>query len=125
MKFVMKALCAAALIVPAITATASDYAPVTDQRLTNPEAGNWLQYRGNYAGWGYSPLEKVNAGNVNKLQLAWSFSTGVMEGHQSPPIVNNGYMYITTPGAQLIAIDARTGNELWRYKKEISPEMLQ
>ena len=125
MKFVMKALCAAALIVPAITATASDYAPVTDQRLTNPEPGNWLQYRGNYAGWGYSPLEKVNAGNVNKLQPAWSFSTGVMEGHQSPPIVNNGYMYITTPGAQLIAIDARTGNELWRYKKEISPEMLQ
>ncbi len=125
MKFVMKALCAAALIVPAITATASDYAPVTDQRLTNPEAGNWLQYRGNYAGWGYSPLEKVNAGNVNKLQLAWSFSTGVAEGHQSPPIVNNGYMYITTPGAQLIAIDARTGGELWRYKKEVSPEMLQ
>jgi alcohol dehydrogenase (cytochrome c) len=49
----------------------------------------------------------------------------VTEGHQSPPVVNNGYMYITTPGAQLIAIDARTGGELWRYKKEISPEMLQ
>ena len=125
MKFLLKALCAAALIAPAMMVSASDYSPVTDQRLTNPEAGNWLQYRGNYAGWGYSPLEKVNAGNVNKLQLAWSFSTGVTEGHQSPPIVNNGYMYITTPGAQLIAIDARTGGELWRYKKEISPEMLQ
>ena len=125
MKFVMKALCAAALIVPAITATASDYAPVTDQRLTNPEPGNWLQYRGNYAGWGYSPLDKITARNVNKLQAAWSFSTGVAEGHQSPPIVNNGYMYITTPGSQLIAINARTGGELWRYKKEVSPEMLQ
>ena len=81
MKFLVKALCAAALIAPAMMVSASDYAPVTDQRLTNPEAGNWLQYRGNYAGWGYSPLEKVNAGNVNKLQTAWSFSTGVAEGH--------------------------------------------
>ena len=125
MNFALKALIASALIAPAIAAMASDYAPVTDQRLTNPEPGNWLQYRGNYAGWGYSPLEKINAGNVNKLQTAWSFSTGVAEGHQSPPIVNNGYMYITTPGAQLIAIDARTGGELWRYKKEVSPEMLQ
>jgi alcohol dehydrogenase (cytochrome c) len=125
MKHALRALVAAALIAPAMTVSASDYSPVTDQRLTNPEAGNWLQYRANYAGWGYSPLEKVNAGNVNKLQTAWSFSTGVAEGHQSPPIVNNGFMYITTPGAQLIAIDARTGGELWRYKKEISPEMLQ
>ena len=125
MKYALKALFAAALIAPAITATALDYAPVTDQRLTNPEPGNWLQYRGNYAGWGYSPLEKINAGNVSKLQTAWSFSTGVTEGHQSPPIINNGFMYITTPGAQLIAIDARTGGELWRYKKEVSPEMLQ
>ncbi len=126
MKYVLKALCAAALIAPAISATAApDYAAVTDQRLINPEPSNWLQYRGNYAGWGYSPLEKINAGNVNKLQLSWSFSTGVTEGHQSPPIVNNGYMYITTPGSQLIAIDARTGAELWRYKKEVSAEMLQ
>ena len=62
MKFVMKALCAAALIAPAMTVSASDYAPVTDQRLTNPEPGNWLQYRGNYAGWGLQPAGKGQRG---------------------------------------------------------------
>jgi glucose dehydrogenase len=56
------------------------YSPVTDARLQNPEPRNWLAYRGNYAGWGYSPLEKVNNKNVSKLQLAWSFTTGVQEG---------------------------------------------
>ena len=70
-------------------------------------------------------LQNLHRVLLNALQLAWSFSTGVAEGHQSPPIVNNGYMYITKPGAQLIAIDARTGNELWRRKREVSPEMLQ
>ena len=103
----------------------ADYAPVTDARLKNPEPSNWLQYRGNYGGWGYSPLDKINQNNVGKLQLAWALSTGQTEGHQAPPIVNNGYMFVTTPGAQVIALDAKTGQELWRYKKEIPAEMLQ
>jgi alcohol dehydrogenase (cytochrome c) len=101
------------------------YTPVTDARLSNPEPGNWLQYRGNYGGWGYSPLDKINDKNVGKLKLAWSLSTGQVEGHQSPPIVNNGYMYVTTPGAQVIALDAASGNELWRYKKEIAADLMQ
>jgi alcohol dehydrogenase (cytochrome c) len=101
------------------------YSPVTDARLQNPEPRNWLAYRGNYAGWGYSPLEKVNNKNVSKLQLAWSFTTGVQEGHQSPPIVNDGYMFITTPQNQVIALDAKTGMEIWRYKKEIPAELFQ
>jgi alcohol dehydrogenase (cytochrome c) len=101
------------------------YTPVTDARLSNPEPGNWLQYRGNYGGWGYSPLDKINDKNVGKLKLAWSLSTGQIEGHQAPPIVNNGYMYVTTPGAQVIALDAASGTELWRYKKEIPSDLMQ
>lgn len=101
------------------------YTPVTDARLQNPEPGNWLQYRGNYAGWGYSPLEKINSSNVSKLQLTWSYATGMQEGHQAPPIVNNGYMFITTPNNQVIALNAKTGQEIWRYKKEIPAELFQ
>ena len=101
------------------------YTPVTDARLKNPEASNWLQYRGNYGGWGYSPLDKINTKNVGKLELAWALATGQTEGHQAPPVVNNGYMYVTTPGGQVIALDAKTGQELWRYKKEAPAEMLQ
>jgi alcohol dehydrogenase (cytochrome c) len=81
-------------------------------------------YRGNYSGWGYSPLDKINTANVKKLTLAWSSATGVTEGHQAPPIVNNGYMYVTTPNAQVIAFNAKTGKEIWRYKKEIPADLL-
>ena len=116
---------AAALPWIAAHAAPAVYTPVTDERLRNPEPANWLQYRGNYEGWGYSPLDKITSRNVGKLTLGWAFATGQSEGHQSPPIVNNGYMYVTTPGAQVIALDAKTGTELWRYKKELPADMLQ
>jgi alcohol dehydrogenase (cytochrome c) len=128
MKTLIKPL-AAALAAFALVAHADTelgpYAPVTDERLANPEPGNWLQYRGNYGGWGYSALEKITDKNVGKLKLAWSMATGQIEGHQSPPIVNNGYMYVTTPGAQVIALDAASGVELWRWKKDLPADMMQ
>ncbi len=43
------------------------------------------------------------------LQLVWSFATGQVEGHQAPPIVNNGVMFVATPGNQVLAIEAKTG----------------
>jgi len=101
------------------------YAPVTDARLASPESQNWLSYRGNYSGWGYSPLKQITSDNVGKLTLAWSYATGMKEGHQSPPIVNNGYMYISTPNNQVIAFEAATGKELWRYQKSIPEELMQ
>ncbi len=101
------------------------YSSVTDARLQNPEARNWLSWRGNYGSWTYSPLDKINDKNVGKLQLAWSYSTGVTEGHQAPPIVNDGYMFVTTPQNQVIAMNAKTGQELWRFKKEIPAELFQ
>src|SRR5437867_2387837 len=73
------------------------YSTVTEQRLLNPEPHNWLMYRGTLNGWGYSPLDQVTPANVKKLVPVWTFSTGVNEGHQSPPIVNNGVMFVTTP----------------------------
>jgi alcohol dehydrogenase (cytochrome c) len=45
----------------------------------------------------------------------WSVATGQVEGHQAPPIVNNGVMFVATPGNQMLAIEAKTGNILWRY----------
>ena len=109
----LKPLVAALLLAPMVaTAALPPYAPVTDQRLDKPEPHNWLSYRGNYAGWGYSPLSQITSENVGKLTLAWSYATGMTEGHQSPPIVNNGYMYITTPNNQVIALEAATGKEL-------------
>ena len=104
---------------------APEYASVTEERLLKPEPHNWLQIRGGYDGNGYSPLAQINTGNVKRLVPVWSYSTGQLEGHQAPPIVNNGVMFVTTPGAQVIALDAKSGNELWRYKKELPAELLQ
>jgi len=97
----------------------ADYSPVTDARLANPEPQNWLMVRGGYKGWSYSQLDKINVGNVRSLVPVWSFSTGVDSGHEAPPIVNNGMMFVATPYNQVIALDAATGDFLWRFKRKI------
>jgi alcohol dehydrogenase (cytochrome c) len=112
-------------LAPEASQRLANYQPVTDQRLLKPEPGNWLMYRATYNGWGYSPLDKINTQNVKKLQPVWSFSTGVNEGHQAPPIVNNGVMFVTTPQAQVIALDAVSGEQLWRYKRQLPDDLFQ
>jgi alcohol dehydrogenase (cytochrome c) len=100
----------------ASAASVQAYTPVTDARLANPEPHNWLMTRGNYQGWSYSPLDQINTSNVKNLVPVWTFATGKRSGHQSPPIVNDGYMFITQPDNQVIALDARTGEEIWRFQ---------
>ncbi|MGH7324677.1 MAG: PQQ-dependent dehydrogenase, methanol/ethanol family [Candidatus Rokuibacteriota bacterium] len=95
------------------------YRPVTDQRLAEPEPANWLMTRGNYEGWSYSPLDQINVHNVKKLAPAWALSTGVDSGHQAPLLVNNGIMFVATPYNQVIAVEAKSGKLLWRYKREM------
>ena len=113
-------------LVPAATAgEIKDYTPVTAARLANPEPGNWLLYRRTYDGQGYSPLDQINTSNVKNLVPVWTFSTGVTEGHEAPPIVNNGVMFIATPQAQVIALDAKTGDQIWRYKHALPEELFQ
>jgi alcohol dehydrogenase (cytochrome c) len=98
-------------------------ASVTEERLESPEPENWLMYRGNYAGWGYSALGEITRENVSELVPVWTFSTGVGEGHQSPPIVNDGVMYLTTPGNQVLALDARKGDLMWRYQRDVPDDV--
>ena len=100
------------------------YAAVTAERLKKPEDGNWFHFRRTYDGWGFSPLGEINAKNVGRLQLVWSMATGQVEGHQAPPIVNNGVMFVATPGNQLLAIEAKTGNLLWRYKRRLPEDVV-
>ena len=118
----------AALLLTALTLPGQkteSYRPVTNERLLNPEPANWLMYRGNYEGWGYSPLSEINTENVKNLAPVWCYSTGVVEGHESPPIVNDGFMFLTTPENQVLALDARTGDLRWRYKRELPDDLQQ
>ena len=102
---------------PQIPAALANYPSVTAERLKNPADGDWLMIRRTYDGWGYSPLNQINAGNVSKLKLVWTANTGELRPHEAPPLVNGGAMFVPTPNGQLIAYEAKTGNILWRYRK--------
>ena len=106
-------------------AVLANYTGVTRARLEKPEDGNWLLFRRTYDGWGFSPLTAITPDNVSRLKPVWSFATGQVEGHQAPPMVNNGVMFVATPGNQLLTIDAKTGGVLWRYKRPIPEDMTQ
>ena len=103
--------------VPAIL---RNYKPVTTERLKSPDDGDWLVVRRTYDGWGYSPLDQITPANVTRLQPAWVLSTGVTNGHEAPPMVNNGVMFVATPGNQILAIDAKSGELLWRYRRPLA-----
>ena len=129
-KRVIVFLCAGALSVTLLHTTtarqpASDYTPVTHERLRNPAPDDWLSYRRTYDGWGYSPLDQITADNVARLAPVWSLSTGVTEGHEAPPMVNDGMMFIATPQNQVMAVDARTGELRWRYRRRPPPGLQQ
>jgi alcohol dehydrogenase (cytochrome c) len=99
------------------------YNIVTEERLTNPEPRNWLMYRRTYDGQGYSPLDEINTRNVARLTPVWTLSTGVNEGHESPPIVNDGIMFVSTPFNRLLAIEASSGIVRWAYQRQFPPDM--
>jgi alcohol dehydrogenase (cytochrome c) len=111
--------------VAATAGQVTDYSPVTQQRLENPEPGNWLLYRHSYNGQGFSPLKQINADNVKSLVPVWTFSTGVNEGHEAPPMVNNGVMFAATPYGQVLALNAKTGDLIWRYKHALPEDLFQ
>jgi alcohol dehydrogenase (cytochrome c) len=99
------------------------YRPVSDQRLGNPGTPHWLLYRGTYDGWGFHPADLIKTSNVKQLVPLWSFSTGELGGHEAPPLVNAGVMFITTPRNQVIALDAFTGDLRWRYRRELPADL--
>jgi alcohol dehydrogenase (cytochrome c) len=110
-----EAVAAPAAVAPIL----ANYKPVTGDRLTQPADGDWLMFRRTYNGWGYSPLDQITPANAGRLHPVWSMATGQVEGHQAPPIVNNGAMFVATPGNQVLALDAKTGQLLWRFKRPI------
>jgi len=107
------------VLVVAQSTALRDYKTVTAERLSKPDDGDWTMIRRTYDGWGYSPLTQITTDNVQRLQPAWVFATGVTSGHEAAPLVNNAVMFVATPGSQVLAIDASTGNLLWRYRRQL------
>jgi lanthanide-dependent methanol dehydrogenase len=61
------------------------------------DSSNWATWGGDYAGTRYSQLSQIDKSNVGRLQVAWTFSTGVLRGHEGGPLVVGNTLYIHTP----------------------------
>src|SRR5947207_5191787 len=94
------------------------YVPVTDAMLQKPDASDWLMWRRTLDGWGYSPLNQINRNNVSQLRMAWAHGLG--PGNQEgTPLVHDGVMYVPDPGDHILAIDVKTGDVIWEYKRKL------
>jgi len=99
---------------------------VTDEMLLNAvnDARNWLMYGHDYTNQRYSALSQINTRNVHTLVPRWVFQTGGPIGSfENTPVVVEGVMYITTPYNHVIAVDARTGQQLWRYEHKLGTQI--
>ncbi|MFP6584392.1 MAG: PQQ-dependent dehydrogenase, methanol/ethanol family [Candidatus Hydrogenedentota bacterium] len=109
--------------VVAATAQQKPNLDVDGERIINAdeEPGNWLSHGRSYDEQRFSPLTQINDKNVGELGLAWAVSTEVGRGHEASPIVVDGVMYITLPWSKVLALNAKTGEELWRYDPQVNP----
>ena len=86
----------------------------------------WVMPTGDYANTRYSALSQINKGNVGKLQTAWTFSTGVLRGHEGGPLVIGDTMYINTPFPNIVfALDLNDdGRIIWKYEPKQDPDTI-
>ncbi|RYD76564.1 MAG: pyrroloquinoline quinone-dependent dehydrogenase, partial [Verrucomicrobiaceae bacterium] len=96
------------------------FAPLLIAAVAQGADTNWAAYLGDKGGSHYSTLTQITPENVTKLQVAWTFNAGGADPKdrsqiQCNPLVVDGVLYGTSPDFQLIAVDAATGGEKWRF----------
>ena len=104
------------------TAAEPDFVPVTDAMLRNPADGDWLMWRRTLDGWGYSPLDQIDRGNVGDLRMVWSRALA-QGAQQGTPIAYGGTLYMPNPNDVIQALDAVTGDLRWEYRRDIPDDV--
>lgn len=108
----------------AFVVAAGMVAPPASQQ---PLSHGWPVYGGDQAATRYSPLSDINRGNVQSLEVAWTWRPGeaALEVYgtepgtfQNTPLMIDDVLYVSTPYNRVVALDARAGTELWRYDPE-------
>ena len=120
----MKRVLLVALVLSAASVAAQQ--PVTSDRILNAarEPHNWLTYSGAYDGQRYSLLDQITPANVKNLDLQWIFqvrSLGASDKFEATPLVVDGVMYTVSPPNDVVALDAVTGRQFWRYNHAVAP----
>ena len=109
----------------ALAATLHAQSPVTSARIqaSAKEPQNWLTYSGHYNGQRYSTLDQITPANVKNLTLEWVFqvrSLGAADKFEATPLVVDGVMYTVSPPNDVVALDAATGRQFWRYNYTVA-----
>ncbi|HUR33230.1 MAG TPA: PQQ-dependent dehydrogenase, methanol/ethanol family [Vicinamibacterales bacterium] len=117
---------AALLLVAGGTTMAAQQAqppgPVTSQELVDglkADGSSWLTFGGNYSNHRFSPLTQITPENVAKLQPLWTFQTNTLGNFETTTLLRDNVLYVTGPQNVAWAVDARSGRQIWRYRREL------
>src|SRR5438128_222000 len=87
------------------------------------DGSRWLTFGGNYSNQRHSPLTQITPANVNRLVPQWTFQTGTLGNFETTSLFRDNVLYVTGPQNVAWAIDARTGRQIWRYRRELQPNL--
>jgi alcohol dehydrogenase (cytochrome c) len=118
------------VVVAASTVAASLVAQEAPPRLVSPQellaglpadGSRWLTFGGSYTNQRHSPLTQITPENVGRLVPQWVFQTDTAGRFETTPLLRDNVLYVTGPLNVAWAIDARSGREIWRYRRELPP----
>ena len=109
-----------------LTAQSAPTAIVAPQEILDglpADGSRWLTFGGDYANQRHSPLTQIAPDNVGRLVPRWTFQTGALGAFETTPLMRDNVLYVTGPQNIAWAIDARTGRQIWRYRRELPPNL--
>ena len=102
-----------------------EWEPITEERLLNPEDGDWLSYRRTYDVTGFSPLDQIDRDNVADLRLVWAWSMRDNSRWVPTPIVANGLMFVSEGSGRVTAFDVASGDVAWVHTRSYPEDIEQ
>jgi lanthanide-dependent methanol dehydrogenase len=116
----MASLVAVVMSLPTLASANAD----VEKNIADPK--NWAMQAGDNFNQRYSQLKQINTGNVGKMQVAWTFSTGVLRGHEGSPLVIGNMMYLHSPFPnKVFAINLNDENKIvWKYEPKQDPAVI-
>ena len=101
------------------------FSPITWERLVDArqEPENWLMYSGTLDSQRYSLLDDITVDNIDQLEMKWAYQIPVIDRAETVPLVVDGIMFITEAPSNLVAVDAATGRQYWRYDHELPDDL--
>ena len=120
----MLAVAAVSIVVGSLVAQEAPPRLVSPQELLAglpADGSRWVTFGGSYTNQRHSPLTQITPENVGRLAPQWVFQTDTPGRFETTPLLRDNVLYVTGPLNMAWAIDARSGREIWRYRRELPP----